>query len=88
MNTSIVVQNLKCGGCANTILKKIEGIKGVGSLEVNLENSTVSFEVTNNDELLKVKEKLSSMGYPAVDDENSFVKKAQSYVSCAIGKVS
>jgi copper chaperone CopZ len=88
MEASILVQNLKCGGCAHTISTKLSTIKNVSNLQVNVEESKVSFEYLYEEDAAKVKEKLKNLGYPSVEDANSFSSKAKSFVSCATGKFS
>ena len=36
MTTIIKIQNLKCGGCANTIIKKVSDIENVTNVNVNV----------------------------------------------------
>ncbi len=86
MNT-IEIQNLKCHGCANTITKGLKKIKGVSDLSVDVEKSTVSFRGSDLKVVELVKSKLSKLGYPEVDENNSTFQKAKSYVSCAIGRI-
>ena len=43
MNTTIHIQNLKCGGCANTITKNLAQLEAITEVTVNVEESTVSF---------------------------------------------
>jgi copper chaperone CopZ len=86
MITSIIVQNLKCGGCANTITSKISEIKNISDVAVNVDESKISFKYVNENDALLVKEKLSKIGYPSIEDENSMVHKTKSYISCATGK--
>jgi len=88
MNTSIVVQNLKCGGCANTISTKLSTITNISNLQIDLDQSKLSFNYLNEGDLLQVKEKLKQLGYPTIEDSNSSVLKAKSFVSCATGKLS
>jgi len=88
MKSTLVVQNLKCGGCANTITTKISNIENITDLEVDVESSSVSFTFQNANDLNTVKEKLAHLGYPIEGDKNSMVSKAISYVSCATGKMS
>jgi len=85
--TTIQVQNLKCHGCANTITKAIEKIEGVSDLSVDVEKSTVIFSSDNAEIIATVKAKLSRLGYPEMDADNSNFQKAKSYVSCAIGRI-
>jgi len=41
MNLDIRVENIKCGGCANSIEKKIRAISGVSDVVVDIENGKV-----------------------------------------------
>jgi copper chaperone len=88
MKTSIIVQNLKCGGCANTITNKLSSIADISEVEVAIAESTVTFNSLNEEAALNVKEKLKNLGYPSIEDVNSLTSKAKSFVSCATGKIS
>lgn len=86
MNREIYIENLKCGGCANTITKELSAIKGVENVEVIVDKSLVTLN-TSGTILIQVKEKLSKLGYPEVGDTNNIVHKAKSFVSCAVGRI-
>lgn len=86
MKQEIYIENLKCGGCANTIINGLNSIKGVDNVNVDVENSLVAL-TSNEATLVLVKEKLSKLGYPKVGDKNTVLHKAKSFVSCAVGKV-
>ena len=88
MTTTIKIQNLKCGGCANTIITKISSLDNVKEVTVNVEDSTVTFNTLSEKEIEIVKNKLTTLGYPADGENNSVISKAKSYVSCATGKMS
>ncbi|MFD2540891.1 heavy-metal-associated domain-containing protein [Lacinutrix gracilariae] len=88
MKTSIIVQNLKCGGCAHTITTKLSEIKNVADITIDVDSSKVFFSYINEADALAVKDKLKTLGYPSVDDANSLTSKAKSFVSCATGKLS
>lgn len=87
MKTTIIVQNLKCGGCAKTITSKLAGMEYVSDVRVDVESSTVSFVHDNSQVALLVKDKLKALGYPSIDHKNSMTAKASSFVSCATGKL-
>jgi len=87
MKTTIEIQNLKCGGCANTITKKLSEINDLSELTVNNDNHTVSFNYENENTLIKAKELLNNIGYPVVGDKNALTTKAKSFVSCAVGRI-
>jgi copper chaperone len=91
MRTKIIIDNMKCGGCAGSIKKGLRSFSEVYDVVIDVENGSV--DITHNDDLPieKLKEKLSSMGYPekgTVEGFNKFAANAKSYVSCAIGKIS
>ena len=88
MKKTIYIQNLKCGGCANTITKGISSMESIDNVFVNVEESTVTFSYSTEEQLEEVKNKLKSMGYPEDGEANTLGAKAKSYVSCAIGKMS
>ena len=90
MKQILEVQNVKCGGCANTLKKALLG--DYGEVEVNLDKMPREITIDIDDDNLEVlKFKLRSLGYPLVTDELSTFQtintKAKSFVSCAIGKM-
>ena len=42
MKTNIIVENLKCNGCANTIRKDVGHLPGVEAVEVNVNSGCVT----------------------------------------------
>ena len=83
------VENIKCGGCAGTITKKIGAIEGVTSTEVDIDAGVV--KVTGEDGLLEtVTSTLLKLGYPESGTTEGIAAakaKAKSFVSCAVGKL-
>ncbi len=86
MTTTIQIENLKCGGCAATIKKGLLGLENIHEVHIDVEKSMVTVTSENID-LVKVKTKLSKLGYPEEGDENTVLHKAKSFVSCAVGRV-
>lgn len=82
----IVIDNLKCGGCANIITEAIKKLDGVIDVKVNHETSEVIIEKSKPIKREVIIEKLTSLGYPEAGNSN-LIHKAKSYVSCAIGRV-
>lgn len=83
------VQNVKCGGCANTLMTKLSS--RFGNVAVNLE--VMPREITlqiANEKVPQLREALKSLGYPMADEDLSFFQntraQAKSFVSCAVGK--
>ena len=85
---TIFVENLKCGGCANTIRKAVSKFSGVQNVSVDADSSKIDFEMEDIDhQLAAIKKKLASIGYPEVGNSNNLITEAKSYVSCAIGRM-
>jgi copper chaperone CopZ len=87
METTIIIQNLKCEGCTSTIAKKLSALHGIHDVKVNLNRSEVAFDYDGELNLLDAKETLKIIGYPEIGTENSWSTKAKSYLSCAFGKM-
>jgi len=81
------IQNLKCHGCANTIVTQLSKLTGISDVLVKTETDEVSFGYSSDAEFETVKEKLSQLGYPIAGDANTLGKKAKSFVSCAVGRM-
>lgn len=89
MAFSVQVENIKCGGCANTIRRRVMALDGVTGAEVVVEQGLVQVEA---DEALRpvVVAALARAGYPetgSVQGVASLKAKATSFVSCAIGRM-
>lgn len=89
MKKTYEVHNVKCGGCANTLINSLKD--EFGEVEVNLDvhprKITLDIEDSKEEEL---KLSLRKLGYPLTSDELSGFDKAattaKSFVSCAVGK--
>lgn len=93
MKHTFQVENIRCGGCANTISKKLKEIPGVEGIDVHIENKQVivTTKSTADDDIRHtLGEKLLKLGYPetGTNEANNLKAKATSVVSCAVGKVS
>jgi len=89
MEKTFEVHNVKCEGCANTLINSLK--KDFGEVKVNLEVTPRQITLNINDEDIEdLKLKLRTLGYPLTTDELSGLEKAtttaKSFVSCAVGK--
>lgn len=84
MIQSITVENIKCGGCINSIKTALMKINGVENVNIDKDTETITINGTAEREFLI--QTLSKLGYPEKGN-NDLLKKAKSFVSCAIGKM-
>ncbi|HUI33323.1 MAG TPA: heavy-metal-associated domain-containing protein [Dysgonamonadaceae bacterium] len=84
MKHTIAVENIKCGGCMNSIKTSLMQIDDVQEVSIDKDAETVTIETASEIELFI--QKLNDLGYPQKGN-NSLLKKAKSYVSCAVGNL-
>jgi len=83
----IQVENIKCGGCASSIIKKINTTFAINSTSVDVENGSVIVDIADDkkSELVNI---LLKLGYPekgSVKGLKAAKTKAKSFVSCVVG---
>ncbi|CAM3904467.1 heavy-metal-associated domain-containing protein [Arcobacter cloacae] len=89
MKQTFEVLNVKCGGCANTLIKALKDEFGEVEVDLEVHPRKITLDI-NDDKKEELKLKLRTLGYPLTTDELSGFEKAtttaKSFVSCAIGK--
>lgn len=81
----IMIANLKCPGCAATIVKELGQIAGVKRVDVDIEHDTVNTEPEGVERTLLIN-RFASLGYPEATD-NGLLLQLKSYKSCVIGRI-
>lgn len=84
---TIYIANLKCGGCATTITKELNTIKGVSNVQVNNETDSVDVSYDESVDRKDITAKLHHLGYPEATEENGLLLKLKSYASCMVGRL-
>lgn len=88
MKSEFIIENVKCNGCKNTIIKEVKKQNLVSAVEVEIETGKVVLTHEGGTETLaRVKSRLYRKGYPE-KGKNNKISTAKSYVSCAMGKMS
>ncbi len=89
MTISMTVDNIKCGGCANTIKNTLLKDSRISGVEVDVTEGVVTL-TSEADVRAEVVHTLATLGYPERNTATgaSAVKaKAKSFVSCAVGRI-
>jgi copper chaperone CopZ len=84
MTHKIEVENIKCGGCMNSITTALLKIENVIEVKIDKEADTITIN-SNTDRAVFVNT-LSSLGYPE-KGHNTLLHKGKSFVSCAVGNL-
>lgn len=80
----IEVENIKCGGCMNSIKTALLKIENVDEVTINKETDTITIN-SSKDRVVFVNA-LSHLGYPEKGN-NTLLHKGKSFVSCAVGNL-
>lgn len=90
MQQTFEVLNVKCGGCANTLIKSLASDFGEVNVDLECEPRKITLNIEEN-QIETLKLTLRGLGYPLTTDElgklQTLVTSAKSFVSCAIGKM-
>ena len=90
MSYEIAVENIKCGGCANTITTKLNKMDCVNGCDIDIENGVITIDGDDSSKE-EVGRLLLKIGYPecgTAEGLEAAKAKAKSFVSCAVGKMS
>ena len=85
MRKVVTVNNIKCGGCENTVKNSLSKIAGIENIRVDSSTGEVEFDYPSEETYEKAIQKLNSLGYTEADP--NLIDTAKSYVSCMIGKM-
>jgi copper chaperone len=88
MTENIIVANLKCGGCASSIKNKLNELRGIDSINVDLDTHTITIIHQGIENRNTITAQLKAIGYPEATEENGLLLQLKSYASCMIGKLS
>ncbi|MGV6857744.1 MAG: heavy-metal-associated domain-containing protein [bacterium] len=87
---NIQVENIKCGGCANSITTGLMEDETINTVEVDVESGIINIEADDNANRDAIAARLLKMGYPetgSVEGIAAAKAKAKSFVSCAVGRM-
>ena len=90
MTFEVSVENIKCGGCANSIVKGLQKLDGVAAVTVDVEQGRVTIDAEDSLRAA-VTERLLALGYPEQGSAaglKAAKARAKSFVSCAVGRFS
>lgn len=79
------IRNIRCGGCANTIRRRMAEA-GFDVLEVSPERQAVTIAEPGPERIAAGAAILRALGYPLLEEDSGVGDFARSVVSCAIGR--
>lgn len=82
----IQVENIKCGGCENSIKSALKNKYKLDEVLIDNESGIIEVRASHEFDEGKIADTLAKMGYPKIGEGNN-LQKAKSYVSCMIGRI-
>ncbi len=90
MERTFEIQNVKCEGCAGTLVKELSNDFSKVTVNLDVEPRQVTLELEDS-QLEQLILKLRNLGYPLTTDKlNTFQTMrttTKSFISCATGKI-
>jgi len=87
MIAEFFIENVKCNGCKNTILKELKKQDSITKVDVEIPTGKVLLDYEGGDETLgRVKSRLERKGYPE-KGKNNIKSTVVSFASCAMGRM-
>lgn len=90
MKKTFQVENVKCGGCAQTLRTKLEPLFGPVRVDLMVQPREITLEI-EDERLDELRAALREIGYPLSSEKLGFVSgteaKVKSFVSCAVGRM-
>ena len=84
---TIVVANLKCNGCANTVTNELSALYGVEAVNVNLEEDSIHIGYNSETDREAIIQRLNKLGYPEATEDNGLLMQLKSFKSCMTGRL-
>ncbi len=75
MRTTVIINNLKCDNCKETVITALHKFNGISKINTNLTTGTFSFDYRSHNALEGLRFHLSKLGHPITED-SSLIKNA------------
>lgn len=63
----LIVANIKCSGCVNTILEKLSAMEGVDHVNIDQDDKSVTVFFEGDIKREQLVQRLAEIGYPAAN---------------------
>ena len=68
MRTTVVIANLTCEHCKNTVEAQLKKVVGISNISINIKKSKVSFDYKTHNTLEGLRMDLEAIGFPITKD--------------------
>lgn len=68
MRTTVIVQNLSCDVCKQTLITALENISGITNYKINISTGSLSFDYSSHNAIEGLRYYLFKKGYPITKD--------------------
>ncbi len=68
MKVELILQNVSCEACANTILDKARSTDGISNPKIELIKNSLTIDCISHNALMGLKMGLKEIGYPVINE--------------------
>lgn len=68
MRTTVIIQNLSCDDCKQTLVTALENINGITNYKIDVSKNSLTFDYSSHNAMEGLRYYLSKIGYPITKD--------------------
>lgn len=68
MRTTVIIQNLKCDTCRNTVVAAIDKFDTISNVDIDINLGTLSFDYKSHNAMEGLRFELARIGHPITED--------------------
>ncbi|WP_397446214.1 heavy-metal-associated domain-containing protein [Polaribacter sp. R77954] len=68
MRTTVIIENLRCDDCKNTVATAIKKFKGISNFNIDITTGSLSFDYRSHNAMEGLRFYLSKIGFPITED--------------------
>jgi hypothetical protein len=74
MRTTVIIKNLKCDDCKNTVVSTINKFEQITNVVTDIKIGSLSFDYTSHNVMEGLRIRLAEIGYPITSDPRVIIE--------------
>ena len=70
MQTTVIIQNLKCNTCRNTVIAALDQFSSVSNVKIDINTGRLNFNCISHNAIEGIRIYLKEIGYPITEDQS------------------
>ena len=69
MKTTVIIENLKCDDCKNSVVAALKKFKGITNVDIDITKGSLSFDYRSHNAMEGLRYHLLQIGFPITKDK-------------------